>query len=47
MKRKKPINSDLMKPVEPLTENQQELFRCYDNGQNIVAYIGIHFVLQG
>ena len=38
MKRKKPINSDLMKTVEPLTENQQELFRCYDNGQNIVAY---------
>ena len=38
MKRKKPINSDLMKQVEPLTENQQELFRCYKNDQNIVAY---------
>ena len=38
MKRKKPINSDLMKPIEPLTENQEELFRCYKNDQNLVAY---------
>jgi predicted ribonuclease YlaK len=38
MKRKKPINADLMKPIEPLTENQKELFRCYENNQNIVAY---------
>jgi predicted ribonuclease YlaK len=38
MKRKKPINTDLMKPIEPLTENQNELFRCYKNDQNIVAY---------
>ena len=38
MKRKKPINSDLMKTIEPLTENQEELFRCYKNDQNLVAY---------
>ena len=38
MKRKKPINLDLMKRIEPLTENQQELFRCYKNDQNLVAY---------
>ena len=38
MKRKKPLNTDLMKTIEPLTENQQELFRCYKNDQNIVAY---------
>jgi phosphate starvation-inducible protein PhoH len=38
MKRKKPINSDLMKTIEPLTENQEELFRCYKNNQNLVAY---------
>ena len=38
MKRKKPINSDLMKNIEPLTENQEELFRCYKNDQNLVAY---------
>ena len=38
MKRKKPINADLMKPMEALTENQKELFRCYKNDQNIVAY---------
>jgi len=38
MKRKKPLNSDLMKPIEPLTQNQEELFRCYKNNQNLVAY---------
>jgi len=38
MKRKKPLNTDLMKSITPLTENQQELFRCYKNDQNIVAY---------
>ena len=38
MQRKKPINLDLMKPIEALTENQKELFRCYENNQNIVAY---------
>ena len=38
MKRKKPINADLMRAIEPLTDNQKELFRCYKNDQNIVAY---------
>jgi len=38
MKRKKPINSDLIRNIEPLTENQKELFRCYKNDQNLVAY---------
>jgi predicted ribonuclease YlaK len=38
MKRKKPINLDLMRTIEPLTDNQKELFRCYKNDQNIVAY---------
>jgi predicted ribonuclease YlaK len=38
MKRKKPISSDLMRTVEPLTDNQKELFRCYKLDQNLVAY---------
>jgi predicted ribonuclease YlaK len=38
MKRKKPINADLMRTIDPLTDNQKELYRCYKNGQNIVAY---------
>ena len=38
MKRKKPINLDLMRTIDPLTDNQEELFRCYKNDQNIVAY---------
>ena len=38
MKRKKPINTDLMRNITPLTPNQEELFRCYENNQNVVAY---------
>ena len=38
MKRKKPINTDLMRDIEPLTPNQQLLFNSYDTGKNIVAY---------
>ena len=38
MKRKKPLNADLMKTVEPLTENQEKLFEQYEKGQNIIAY---------
>ena len=26
MKRRKPINSDMMRDIEPLTENQKKLF---------------------
>ena len=29
MKRKKPINTDLMRDIEPLTANQQSLFDAY------------------
>ena len=38
MKRKKPINMDLMRTVDPLTENQETLFDAYSKDQNIVAY---------
>ena len=38
MKRKKPINLDLMRTVEPLTDNQELLFKSYKKDQNIVAY---------
>ena len=38
MKRKKPINLDLMRTVDPLTENQETLFDAYSKDQNIVAY---------
>jgi len=38
MKRKKPINSDLMRMIDPLTENQKILFESYKKDQNIVAY---------
>ena len=38
MRRKKPINSDFLAPVEPITDNQKKLFDQYDEGQNIVAY---------
>ena len=38
MKRKKPINSDLLRDVQPLTPNQEKLFQSYDNNQTLVAY---------
>jgi predicted ribonuclease YlaK len=38
MKRKKPINLDIMKTIEPLTDNQETLFKQYKLQQNIVAY---------
>ena len=34
MKRKKPINTELMRKITPQTPNQEELFRCYENNQN-------------
>ena len=38
MKRKKPINDDMLRDIEPLTENQQKLFESYSNNKNIIAY---------
>ncbi len=38
MKRRKPINSDLMRDIEPLTDNQKLLYEAYEKGQHIVAY---------
>ena len=38
MRRKKPISSDLLTKIEPITDNQSLLFEQYDKGQNMVAY---------
>ncbi len=38
MKRKKPINTDMMRDIEPLTDNQKALFEAYAKDQNLVAY---------
>jgi predicted ribonuclease YlaK len=38
MKRKKPINLDYMRVIDPLTDNQERLFDAYDDGKNVVAY---------
>jgi len=38
MKRKKPINLDLLLDIEPLTDNQKRLFSSYDEGKHIVAH---------
>ena len=38
MKRKKPINADMMRDIEPLTDNQKILFEAYAKEQNLVAY---------
>ena len=38
MKRKKPLNTDLMRDIEPLTDNRQILFNAYAENKNLVAY---------
>ena len=38
MKRKKPINADMLRDIDHLTENQQKLFESYSEGKNIIAY---------
>ncbi len=38
MKRKKPINADMMREIEPLTDNQKLLFNSYESNKNLVAY---------
>ena len=38
MKRKKPINTDMLRDIEPLTTNQQILFNAYAEDKNVVAY---------
>ena len=37
MKRKRPINSDLLNKIEPITDNQKILFDNYKEGKNIFA----------
>ena len=38
MRRKKPINTDMLVDIEPLTDNQKLLFDAYNKGQHIVAF---------
>ena len=38
MKRKKPINSDFLVDIRPLTPNQEVLFDEYKKGKNVFAY---------
>jgi predicted ribonuclease YlaK len=38
MKRKKPINTDMLRDIGPLTQNQQVLYDSYASNKNIVAY---------
>ena len=38
MRRKKPINADLLVDIEPLTDNQKRLFDSYSQDKHLVAY---------
>ena len=38
MRRKKPINSDLLVDIDPLTPNQEKFFEAYDAGKHLFAY---------
>jgi predicted ribonuclease YlaK len=38
MKRKKPLSSEYLIDIEPLTDNQKRLFDSYADGKHVVAY---------
>ena len=38
MKRKKPLNSEYLVDITPITDNQKRLFDSYDEGKHIIAY---------
>ena len=38
MKKRKPINSEFLVDVKPLTTNQERLFKSYDEGKHMIAY---------
>ena len=38
LKRKKPINTDIMVDIKPLTKNQEKFFESYKKGKNIFSY---------
>jgi phosphate starvation-inducible PhoH-like protein len=38
MRRKKPINIDQLKDIEPLTDNQERAFQAYSEGKNLFMY---------
>jgi|TARA_A100001391_G_scaffold152238_2_gene110039 phosphate starvation-inducible protein PhoH len=38
MRRKKPINADLLVDIEPLTKNQEKFFEEYDANKHLFAY---------
>jgi len=38
MKRKKPLSSDYLVEIDPLTDNQRKLFESYKEGKHLVAY---------
>ena len=38
MKRKKPLSAGYLVDIEPLNDNQKQLFKSYDSGKQIVAY---------
>jgi predicted ribonuclease YlaK len=37
-KRRKPINHDLMTKISPLTENQEKVFKAWDEGKHLFIY---------
>ena len=38
MKRKKPIDKSYMTEIKPLTDNQKEAFKAYEEGKNLLLH---------
>ena len=44
MKRKKPINTDMMRDIEPLTENQKLLYNAYEEDKTSLLMVWLVLV---
>lgn len=38
MRRKKPINTDHLTNITPLTEGQKKVFQCWEDGKNLILH---------
>ena len=53
MKRKRPINADLLNKIEPITDNQKKLFESYKEGKIFLLMVlleqvklSLHYILH-
>ena len=43
LKKKKPVSSEYLINIEPLTDNQKRLFESYQNNKQVVSYGAVSY----